>query len=112
MNKSLQKLNEKLTEVMTTLQENTGKTEQLNNEVTHLKKDVQEKFNDMKRKVDDIQTLKPGVMDPKAIVPDEDMSSLVLELKNCLKSYRNIAKDNSEIREKIYKVYGKNFFDR
>ena len=97
---------------MTILQRNTDSNEQLNNDLTNLKKDVQRKFNDMQQKIDDMQTLKKTVMDLKEKEPDEDITSLVLELKSSLKSYRNIEKDNSSIKEKLYKVYGRNFFGR
>ena len=93
------------------LQRNTDNTEQLNNDLTNLKKDVQVKFDDMKQKIDDMQNLKKNVMGPKEKEPDEDMTSLVMELKSCFKSFRNIEKDNSAIKEKLYKVYGRSFFE-
>ena len=113
INEALDKLNEKLYKVMTILQRNTDTTEQLNNDLTSLKKDVQGKFEDMKRVSDEkFENLKKNVMVPKQNVPDEDMASLVLELKSCIKSCRSIEKDYSGIKEKIHKVYGRNFFDR
>ena len=78
----------------------------------NLKKDAQGIFDDMKQMNDDIQTLKKNVMAPKENVPDEDLTSLVLELKSCIKSYRSIEKDNSAIKEKLHKVYGRSFFNR
>ena len=112
INEALDKLNEKLYKVMTILQRNTDTTEQLNNDLTSLKKDVQGKFEDMKRVSDEkFENLKKNVMVPKQNVPDEDMTSLVLELKSCIKSCQSIEKDYSGIKEKIHKVYGRNFFD-
>ena len=47
INKAQDNLNEKLNKVMTILQRNTDTTEQLNNDLTNLKKDVQGIFDDM-----------------------------------------------------------------
>ena len=71
---------------MTILQSNTDNTEKLNNDLKDLKKDVQGKFDDMKQKIDEMQTLKKNLVDLKEKEPDEDMTSQVLELKSCLKS--------------------------
>ena len=112
MNESLEKIDEKLSKLMTMVERNSDNFDQLNEEVTNLKKDMHGKFDDMKRIDDDLQTLKKNVMVPKENVPDEDLSSLGLELKSCIKSYRSIEKDNQSIKGKLHKVYGRNFFDR
>ena len=112
IDKALEKVDEKLFKVMTILQRNTDNIEQLNNDLTNLKKDEQGKFDDMKQIIDDMKALRENKDELKEKVPDEDMTSLVHELKNCIKSNRSIAKDNSAIKEKLYKVYGKNFLNR
>lgn len=112
LNESLEKLNEKLIKVMSLVQVNSDNFKQLSNDLTNLKNDVERKFDDIKRTNYDTQTLMKNMVERKEKVPDEDMSSLVLELKNCIKSYRSIENDNSAIKEKIYQVYGRNFFAR
>ena len=97
---------------MKLVERNSDNFNRLNEYVTNLKKDMQGKLDDMKRMNDGIHTLKKNVMEPKEKVSDEDLTSLVLELKSCIKSYRSIEKDNSAIKEKLYKVYGKNFLNR
>ena len=111
MDESLEKLNEKLINVMTILQGNSGNIEQLNHDLSNLKKDVQGKFDDIRKTIDDMQTLKENEVELREKVPYTDMTSLVLELKSCIKSYRSIEKNNSTIEEKLNKVYGRNFFD-
>ena len=87
---------------MAILQGNSDNIEQLKGDLANLKK----------VKFDDVQTLRENKGELIEKVPDEDMTSLVHELKNCIKSNRSIAKDNSAIKEKLYKVYGKNFLNR
>ena len=113
IDKALEKVDEKLFKVMTILQRNTDNIEQLNNDLTNLKKDEQGKFDDMKQIIDDMKALRKNVDELKEKkVPDEDMTSLAQELKNCIKSNQSIEKDYSAIKEKLYKVYGKNFLNR
>ena len=104
-------MNEKVAKSMTILQRNSDNIEQLNQDVRSLKRGKPGKFDDIERTNDDSSTLKKNLVEQKEKVPDENMTSLVLELKSCIKSYRNIEKDNSTIKEKLYKVYGRNFFD-
>ena len=111
INESFEKLNEKLFKLKTTVEGISDKVEQLNDDVMNLKKDKEGKFDDIKRTNDEKQTLLKNVLEPSEKVPDEDMTSLVLEVKRCIKSYRRMDKDNSAIKEKLYKVYGRNFFD-
>ena len=90
---------------MTILEGNSNKIEKLTDDLTDLKTNMQGKFGDM-------QTLRENMVELKEKVPDEDMTSLAQELKNCIKSNQSIEKDYSAIKEKLYKVYGKNFLNR
>ena len=102
IDKALEKVDEKLFKVMTILQRNTDNIEQLNNDLTNLKKDEQGKFDDMKQIIDDMKALRKNVDELKEKkVPDEDMTSLAQELKNCIESNRSIEKDSSAIKEKL-----------
>ena len=90
---------------MTIVQGNYDNIEQLKDDFTNLKTDMQGKFDDM-------QILRENMVELKEKVPVEDMTSLMQELKNSIKSNRSIEKDYSAIKEKLYKVYGKNFLNR
>ena len=100
-NKPLEKLNENLIKILTILQENSGNIEKLKNDLKILKKDVQENFDDTKRTNDCLQSLEKNMAELKEKVPDEDMSFLAQELKNCIESNRSIEKDSSAIKEKL-----------
>ena len=104
-NESLEQLNDNLIKVMTILEGNSNKIEKLTDDLTNLK-------TNMQGNIDDIQILRENMVEMKEKVPDEDMTSLVQELKSCIKSNRSIDKDNSAIKEKLNKVYGKNFLNR
>ena len=90
---------------MTIVQGNYDNIEQLKDDFTNLKTDMQGKFDDM-------QILRENMVELKEKVPDEDMTSLVQELKDCIKSNQSIERDYSAIKEKVYKVYGRNFLNR
>ena len=101
-NEPFEKLNGNPIKVMALLQGNSDNIEQLKGDLANLKKDMQRKF-------DDVQTLRENMDELKEKVLEEDKTSLVHELKNCIKSNRSIEKDISAIKVKLYKVYGKNF---
>ena len=89
---------------MAILQGNSDNIEQLKGDLANLKKDMQRKF-------DDVQTLRENMDELKEKVLEEDKTSLVHELKNCIKSNRSIEKDISAIKVKLYKDYEKNFLN-
>ena len=97
---------------MTIVQGNSDNVEKLKDDLENLKIDVQRKFDDKQCTNDDIQTFMENTVELKEKVPDEDMTFLVHELKSCIQSNRRIEEDNSAIKEKLYKVYGKNFLNR
>ena len=102
---------QKIIDAKRKLDPNFGKYEYSKSEQRE-KKDVQENFDDTKRTNDDLQSLEKNMAELKEKVPDEDMTSVVQELKNCIKSNRSIEKENYAIKEKLYKVYGRNFLNR
>ena len=83
------------------MHENSGNIEKLKIDLKILKKDVQENFDDTKRTNDGLQSLEKNMAELKEKVPDEDMTFLAQELKNCIESNRSIEKDSSAIKEKL-----------
>ena len=103
-NEPPEKMNENLIKIMTILQGNSDNIEKLKNDLKILKKDVEENSDDTKRTNDNLQSLEKNIAELKEKVPDEEMTSQVMELKSCIKSYRSIEKDNSTIKEKLNKL--------
>ena len=92
---SLDKLNEKMIEVATI---NQGKFEHLDNEIATVRKDL---------------------ANLKEVVEDENIKSLKVEMKNnsqiqkdCIKSNLSIKSEISSVKEQLYMVYGREFFNR
>ena len=103
-NEPLEKLNQNLIKIMTILQGNSDNIEKLKSDLKILRKDVEENFDYIKWTNDDLQSLEKNLAELKEKIPDEDMTSLVQELKSCIKSNRSIDKDYSTIKEKLYKT--------
>ena len=102
----------KKTTVTTQIEEIKGSLDRLNEKLMEVMAMMQRNFDNIERMNDDTMILKEDLVEIKQNLGDTDMKSLKLELKSCLTSYHDIKKDNSVINGKLYKIYGRDFFNR
>ena len=79
----------------------------------------QEKFDEIEHLNYKLTTLEKDFADLKEVLEDESIKSLKAEMKDnsqiqkdCIKSNLSIKNEISEVKQQLYMVYGREFFNR
>ena len=90
--------------------------ENLNEKTIEFATMSEEKFEHLDNKM---KTVEKDLADLKEVLEDENIKSLKVEMKNnsqmqknCIKSNLSIKNEISAVKEQLYMVYGREFFNR